>query len=248
MKNEWTKTPKHILRFEALKYVVKDMKQGVFLEFGAGTGSFTKYFLDKEFEGTVYDIDDRTIDVLKNNLQSYHNVQVIETLENLPLKNYDYLFAFEVLEHIENDLEALKVWTGYLKKDGFLVVSVPAHQNKYSEEDKRVGHVRRYEMNELNNLFKEAGFTNIKIINYGFPLGNITRFVKNLLNKIRRKKNSNDSAIENSIKSGIERDDFENKFKIFFNPKLLMPFIFIQRLFFTNDFGDGYILIAQYKK
>lgn len=244
MKN-WTKTPKHILRFNALQFMVKNLPKGNFLEFGAGTGDFTKYFLNQGFNGTAYDIDDRTIEVLRKNLQDYTNIQIIRSLKKEKSSTYDYIFAFEVLEHIENDLETLNTWKKYLKKDGIVVISVPAHQRKFSKEDKRVGHIRRYEKEQLYRLAKDAGFSKIKIINYGFPLGNITRSIKNILNRTKKTCKPDESVMENTIKSGIERDSFENQFKFFFHPFFLMPFVIIQKLFFNNDLSDGYILTAK---
>jgi len=244
VKNEWIKTPKHILRFDALQQIAKNLTKGTFIEFGAGTGDFTTYFLDRRFSGTVYDIDDRTINILKENLYNYSNVNIVSSLGDEILDSYNYLFAFEVLEHIENALEALLMWANYLQSDGTLLISVPAHKSKFSEEDKRVGHIRRYEKDELIDIVEKAGFHDIEIINYGFPLGNITRVTKNLINKIRQRKSVNDSKIESSIKSGIERDSIENKLNFFFNPVLLTPFLVMQRLFFKNDLGDGYLVLA----
>lgn len=165
-------------------------------------------------------------------------------MEQVKDLKFDYIFAFEVLEHIEDDKKELFEWSKFLKNDGTITISVPAHKSKFSKEDERVGHFRRYEKDELIELIKGAGYINITLINYGFPLGNITRLIKNIINILRPKTNNIDN-LESSIKSGIERDFIERKFKFLFNEKVLFPFILLQKLFYKFDFGDGYIVIAQ---
>lgn len=244
MDKTWNKTPKHILRYHALKDLVKDFLPGSFIEFGAGTGDFSKYFLEKQFNGYLYDIDPRTLKNLKENLQKYPNAIVINSLQFAQEQKFKYIFAFEVLEHIEDDEKELLHWSNFLEDNGTILISVPAHQYKYSKEDERVGHFRRYEKDELIALLKRTGYTNITLINYGFPLGNITRRIKNLINFFKLNKEPKD-YLENSIKSGIERDLIERKVKFLFNEKLLFPFILLQKLFYKFNFGDGYILYAK---
>ncbi len=157
--------------------------------------------------------------------------------------------AFEVLEHIPDDHLALLEWTKFLNERGQLIISVPAHQRKYSSEDKRVGHVRRYEKDQLLRLLNTAGYENIVIVNYGFPLGNISRRVKNIINYFRRDSAGKDkSQVENSIDSGIRRDDIENKLGGLFTSKMLYPFYYIQKYFYKMDLGDGYVVTAHKKR
>lgn len=92
-------------------------------------------------------------------------IRVVERLDELKQESFDHLFAFEVLEHIENDADALAEWTRYLQAEGKLLVSVPAHQRKYGKSDELVGHVRRYEKSQLHSLLEGAGFTDIHIVN-----------------------------------------------------------------------------------
>jgi SAM-dependent methyltransferase len=102
-------------------------------------------------------------------------LRAVDDLDELGGEGFDYLFAFEVLEHIEHDLDALQEWTERLKPWGRLLVSVPGHQRKYGPEDASVGHVRRHEREDLKELLVDAGNERIEIFNYGFPLGNMTR-------------------------------------------------------------------------
>lgn len=240
--NKWVRTPKHILRMDALRHAVNKFPPGTFIECGAGTGDFTRYFLESGYKGSVCDINKQTLQILAKNLKEYENASILESLDTLPKKSFDYLFAFEVLEHIPDDYSALRFWTELLRDKGRIVVSVPAHQRKFSREDRRVGHVRRYEREALVDLLDRAGYENICIINYGFPLGNFTRLGKNILNSIRQDCSTNKlNQTERSIESGIKRDAIENSLQFLFNYRTMAPFTLLQRYFFQSDLGDGYI-------
>lgn len=237
----WIKTPKHLLRKNCIEYVIKNWKPLRFIEIGAGTGDITTTFLEKGFYGVCYDLGKETRNILRINLSRFgKKVEVIESLETLKHESFDYLFAFEVLEHIKNDYEKLQFWSSFLKKGGKILISVPSHMKKYSAHDESVGHVRRYEKEELYLLLERAGYTHVGIVNYGFPLVNITRNVASFL----RAYNRNYKALsleERSIRSGIERAEILHKLSFLFNEPLLLPFILLQRIFFKEDYGDGYV-------
>lgn len=86
-------------------------------------------------------------------------------------EQFDLVCAFEVLEHIEDDVAALKEWSAYIKPGGYLMLSVPAWQDRFSAMDKMVGHFRRYDPDAMFSVLTEAGFTAPQIQLYGFPLG-----------------------------------------------------------------------------
>ncbi len=245
MENKWSRTPKHILRTECIKSAVATWQAGSFVEFGAGTGDITNYFLESGFHGKCYDLGEENRSILRSNLAHHEGkVEVVDDPALLPNESFDYLFAFEVLEHIVNDRDVLGEWTKKLKKGGGLLISVPAHQRKFSEEDDWVGHVRRYEKNELIDLLGGSGYKEVKILNYGFPLGNITRLVSKVLHRHKKAERSLDTPEERSIKSGVERISEANRFSFIFNSLLIRPFIGIQSLFFDRDWGDGYVVTA----
>ena len=56
-----------------------------------------------------------------------------------PEDRFDLVCAFEVLEHIEDDQNALIQWTAHLRPGGWLLISVPAHQRRYAAADELVG-------------------------------------------------------------------------------------------------------------
>jgi SAM-dependent methyltransferase len=64
----------------------------------------------------------------------------------------------DVLEHIENDLDFLKIMRNKLTTDGRILLTVPAFMTLWSSEDNAVGHFRRYTKASLAEVIKLAGF------------------------------------------------------------------------------------------
>lgn len=98
---------------------------------------------------------------------------------------FDLICAFEVLEHIEDDAAALKEWAGRLRADGWLLLSVPAHQHRFGPADELVGHFRRYDPGAMAALLAASGFTQIQMRQYGFPLGYVLEAGRNLIGRRR---------------------------------------------------------------
>ncbi len=179
--------------------------------------------------------------MIRSNLAQYGSaIQVVESLDGLQREAFDYLFAFEVLEHIEADLDVLSAWATHLKPGGRLLISVPAHQRKYGRSDELVGHVRRYEKAQLRELLETAGFKNVKIINYGFPITELTRRFSNFL--VRNDQSYKEMSPEQrSILSAQAKPKVISRWLKVFSGRLVFPFCIIQRFFYRFDLGDGYI-------
>jgi len=104
--------------------------------------------------------------------------------DNLPLQeNYDVIVALDVIEHIDDDLESLKVLRERLKPGGSLLVTVPAYQWLWGPHDTANHHKRRYNRKLLLQQLKLAGF-NVSFSSYFntllFPLSLIARFIQKL--------------------------------------------------------------------
>jgi len=65
---------------------------------------------------------------------------------------------FDVVEHIENDLEFLSHIHDLLAPNGRLYATVPAYQALWSQEDDVAGHYRRYDAKSFCALLAAAGF------------------------------------------------------------------------------------------
>ena len=123
-------------------------------------------------------------------------------MEDLGDGQFDLICAFEVLEHIEDDVAALKEWAGRLRANGWLLLSVPAHQHRYGLFDGFVGHFRRYDPGAMTALLTSSGFTQIQLRQYGFPLGYLLEAGRNLVGRRRRATAAAMSVAERTAGSG----------------------------------------------
>lgn len=242
----WSRTPKHLLRLECIDFLARDWSAGTFFEAGAGTGDITSRFLDRGLQGICYDLGEESRELLRRTFSDRQlQLKVVDNVDEVAEESCEYLFAFEVLEHIQEDLAALRDWSTKLKPYGKLMISVPAHQRKYGAEDEWVGHVRRYEKIDICRLLESAGFDHVVILNYGFPLGNLSRLASNLLHQKRTSEVISETPEQRSVKSGVHRVSETNKLRFLSNVYLMWPFLLIQRLFYHLDIGDGYVVTAR---
>lgn len=102
-----------------------------------------------------------------------------------PQDRFDLVCAFEVLEHIEDDAGALTSWSSRVRPGGYLLLSVPAHQRRFSSGDEIAGHFRRYEPAGMTELLEKVGFTQVEVREYGMPLGYLLEAGRNLVGRRR---------------------------------------------------------------
>lgn len=238
------KQPKLVLRESCVDDVSRGWAPGRFVEMGAGTGGMTRIFLERGFAGACHDLGADSRDMMRANLAVFGpRIEIVDDMQALAPASFDYLFAFEVLEHIERDAEALAQWARSLRPGGRLLVSVPAHARKYGRSDRLVGHVRRYEKRGLEQLLDGAGFTDIRIVNYGFPITELTRRFSNFLVKDDRSYDAL-SPEQRSIRSAQAKPRVINRWLGIFSGTLVSPFCRMQRWFYGRDLGDGYVATA----
>jgi hypothetical protein len=158
---------------------------------------------------------------------------------------FDLLTAFEVLEHINDDLGALAQWRKWIKPHGQLCVSVPAHPELWNPRDVWAGHIRRYSRDQLHERLEEAGYWVSHIECYGFPLANLLEKVAALLQKGEIK---GDGSAGRTALSGVERK-FETRAWTLFKScpvtLVMRGFCALQDQFLQTDWGTGYIAIAR---
>jgi SAM-dependent methyltransferase len=137
------------------------------LEFGAGTG-----FLSELLQ-THYKVKPDCLEIDKTLLQilSKKGFKTFSSLSDVD-KKYDLIFSSNVLEHIQNDEDALTQLTALLKPNGLLINYVPAFPILFSQLDVAVGHFRRYTQKELKLKLSATGYK-VNRIHYvdslGFP-------------------------------------------------------------------------------
>jgi SAM-dependent methyltransferase len=130
------------------------------LEVGAGRGTFTP-FLAASGAVTSIEPSDRLAQLLTEAVAAQPQVKVVVgELADVPAAaDHGSAVMFNVLEHIEDDDEALRQIHDRLQPGACLALWVPAFPLLYSDFDRRVGHHRRYRLRGLKSLVRDAGYT-----------------------------------------------------------------------------------------
>ena len=85
----------------------------------------------------------------------------------MPFENeYDLIGMFDVLEHIEDDRQALENVHRALKDRGGFVLTVPQHPWLWTAADDAVHHKRRYTRSELAMKLRNAGFEVLRMTSF----------------------------------------------------------------------------------
>lgn len=139
-------------------------------EIGCGNGLVQRQ-IECYFEKSVDGYDLNTI-ALKNNIsQRSRIIRYDITNDESEIKDiYDLLLLMDVLEHIGDQRKFLFAANKMLKSGGFLIVNVPAFNKLYSDYDRAVGHIRRYDSDELTQTIEACGFKRISYSYWGLPL------------------------------------------------------------------------------
>jgi SAM-dependent methyltransferase len=139
---------------------------GCIFDIGGGNGFVTKSIKESGFDTFLVEPGIQGIENAKK--RGIINL-LCSTLEDAQF-NKDSIPAigiFDVLEHIENDLEFLKKLSSNLEPGGKLYITVPSYQFLWSHEDNSAGHYRRYTLKRLTSILIDSGFS-IKYKSYFF--------------------------------------------------------------------------------
>jgi SAM-dependent methyltransferase len=75
---------------------------------------------------------------------------------------FDLVGAFDVIEHIDDDVGVLGGMRRALRPGGHMLITVPQHPSLWSDADDHAQHVRRYRRRELVERVEGQGFTVIR--------------------------------------------------------------------------------------
>jgi len=179
----------HLGRFRIMRTYLSLATEGIktkklkVLNIGCGTGG-TINILEEFGDVENVDVSDDAIKLMK---KAGHKVTKVEGVA-LPFKpnTFNVVGAFDVLEHIENDVDALKEWARVLKPGGKVVVTVPAYSWLWSEHDTSLHHFRRHTSQGIKRRAKAAGLKTVKTsyaIVFSLPLVVGFRWLNKLLGR-----------------------------------------------------------------
>ena len=140
-------------------------QSGRVLDFGAGGGQFAVPMAQLGFDVTALEPDDG----LRARIAGA-GVRAVASTNDLADGSLAYVYTLNVLEHIEDDVGALRQLRAKLARGGRLLIYVPAFPVLYTSMDAKVGHVRRYTRGTLTTAVNAAGWA-IERVGYVDSLG-----------------------------------------------------------------------------
>lgn len=155
----------HIQKFE-------DFKQGngrKVLEIGCSIGGVSHILNDRGFKVYASDISAyglKRAEVLAKKLNKNITFYNFDVETGIPIdEKFDIIIAFEVIEHLNNPLIAIKNMKKKLNKNGILICSTPnGHLEIYTDPT----HINVKTKSEWKKIFKEAKFSSIKTSQVSF--------------------------------------------------------------------------------
>jgi SAM-dependent methyltransferase len=160
----------YLLRKRAVEKNVSVGNQGIILEVGSGlspmvTNINTVIYSELSFEA---------LRILKR--QHSRGGYVAADGMRLPFKAgiFDQTICSEVLEHLTDDRKALEELARVMKPSGQLIITFPHRKFYFTYDDHYVNHLRRYELSEMEDRLRAAGFNPISIQKILGPLEKVT--------------------------------------------------------------------------
>lgn len=147
------------------------------LEVGAGIGDYAAEWLATAPRVTATESDEHRLKLLHMRFADEPRVTVRPLA--LPTEeegSHSAVVAFNVLEHIPDDVAALRSAARLLRPGGAVVLIVPAFPSAMSRFDRAVGHVRRYRRATLTEALNRAGLA-VEQVRYVNPIGLLNWYV-----------------------------------------------------------------------
>ena len=157
-KHWWFESRRNIIE----KTLNKNIKKKVtILDYGSGSG-VNIGMLSKFGKVNIFEPHKQTAIYLKKKYLG----KKYQTLKKISDRKYDLIVLADVLEHIKNDKKKIKELSGKLKKNGKILITVPAYKILFTKKDIILGHYRRYTINEIKDIFKEFKIKKLSYFNF----------------------------------------------------------------------------------
>lgn len=175
-------------RRSIISCVIASMQLGAeakILEIGSGTGGNLEML---STFGTVsaLEMDKTARSIAMEKTGGRFNIYSGSCPSDIPFtdEKFDLICLFDVLEHINEDVETLVAIKGLLSDSGKVIITVPAYRWLWGPHDEFLHHVRRYTRAELREKTIASGFSYMKLTYFNtllFPLAAAMRLKDKLL-------------------------------------------------------------------
>lgn len=150
----WFRVRRNIILSLIKKYKIS--KTAKIFDFGCGSGYAVGYLQKLGYDASGSDVSSEAIEFGLS--QGTRNLTAVQGSEIRPPEGgFDLILALDVIEHIEDDSEAIRGLKMALKPGGMAIITVPAYMWMWGVQDDVAHHFRRYTMSGLANTIKKSG-------------------------------------------------------------------------------------------
>ncbi len=148
--NWWFRVRRNLIVDLLAKYNIS--KTAPIFDLGCGSGYTIGYLQKLGYNVSGTDISAEAIEFGRS--QGVDNIEVAQTGHiRPPEKGFDVILALDVIEHIQDDVGAIKAIELALKPGGIAIITVPAYQWLWGVQDDVAHHYRRYTLNSFSHVF-----------------------------------------------------------------------------------------------
>jgi SAM-dependent methyltransferase len=246
----WIPAPRYVLRRDRILWHLKEIAPCRVLDIGCGPGALISELSAHGYEAYGVDRSEKALGLGRHLQDQSPGMKLVAQLDDEWKGTFDLVLSFEVIEHLQDDLGAMREWREYLKPGGRMILSAPAHPGRWNAADEWAGHVRRYERAQLVQAVESAGFEVEQIECYGFPLANIMEILcaPAYRKKLEQKPNVLREADALTENSGSDRSTHARFWPVYsstLSAIAMRLFCQLQRPFLNTDLGNGFIVIAR---
>lgn len=148
------------------------------LEVGSGLGHYAADWAEAGVPlWTASEADEERLAALRSRFEDDPVVRV--RVLSVPIDeraHHTAVVAYNVLEHIQDDVEALRTFAALLRPGGRVVLVVPAFPSAMSRFDREIGHQRRYRRRTLRAAAESAGLA-VEVLHHVNSIGLLAWFV-----------------------------------------------------------------------
>jgi len=142
------------------------------IEIGAGIGNLSQYLTPRRKRYLASDIDEEHLGRLRVRFQNRPNVSFARCDLSRPEDfapfegQADTVICLNVVEHVADDVVAMRNIASALAPGGAAIVLVPQDQRIYGTLDKVLGHYRRYSELEVRKLMEATGLVVERVVQF----------------------------------------------------------------------------------
>ncbi|QFT60813.1 putative S-adenosylmethionine-dependent methyltransferase (plasmid) [Sulfitobacter sp. THAF37] len=248
--HNWVPAPRYLLRRARVLHHIAAIAPCRVVDIGCGPAALLAELAAKGFDAVGVDRAQPALDLAARLAGPGSPMRLQAELDPDWRGSFDLAMSFEVIEHLEEDVQAMAEWREYLRPGGRMILSTPAHPSRWNAADVWAGHVRRYTRTGLTEAITSAGFTIEKFECYGFPLANVMEVLRARAygKALEQAAKSDKSADDLTDESGSDRSVESRFWKLFASRPMAAAMGLaaqLQRPFLQTDLGNGYLVVAR---